>query len=209
MPPLPFQLPPNHACPGALLRRGIAKDLLSLIKSPPGPKYFRRAFLATVQSLRAMAESGSVGVNLKALADPVAWMTLLGYIDNPKISAGVLSAVIPEFLDFTSTILAHKQAPLLLGIDTAAGVRVVSRVLVESIRGAPALLAKAVTVLTLLLHMSRGVVEARSVLDLKVLTFVSWVLLSVLPLPEGHYIDQSVSDIGSQSSEPCRRQMSC
>lgn len=150
-----------------------------MIKSPPGPKYFRRAFLATVQSLRAMAESGSVGVNLKALADPVAWMTLLGYIDNPKMSAGVLAAVIPEFLDFTATILSHKQAPLLLGIDAAAGVRVVSRVLLESVRSPP-LLAKAVTVLTLLLHMSRGVVEARSAIDLQVLKFVSRYFLDLL-----------------------------
>ena len=159
----------KHA--GALLRRGIAKDLLTLIKNPPGPKFFRRAFLATVQSLRAMAESGSVGVHLKALADPAAWMTLLGYIENPKIAAGVLASVVPEFLDFTAIILSHKQTPLLLGIDTAAGIRVLSRVLLDSVRY-PVLLAKTITVLTLLLHMSRGVVDARTAIDLRVVKFV-------------------------------------
>jgi len=159
----------KHA--GALLRRGIAKDLLSLIKNPPGPKFFRRAFLSTVQSLRYMAESGSVGVHLKALADPTAWMTLLGYIENPKISPGVLTSVIPEFLDFTALILSHKQAPLLLGIDTAAGIRVLSRILLDSGRY-PGLLAKTITVLTLLLQMSRGVIDTRTAIELRVLLYV-------------------------------------
>ena len=50
-----------------------------------------RSFLATIQALGSMAETGSVGVHLKAIADPAAWM-ILGYIENPKISAGMLAS---------------------------------------------------------------------------------------------------------------------
>jgi hypothetical protein len=110
---------------GALVRRGLHKELLSILSSS-STKFVRKTGATVLEVLRAFAEASKQATRM--LADLNAWTVALGLLEGTKATGAALAALATPALDLVAlTVQANEQAAA-IRLDHAAGLRTVFKI---------------------------------------------------------------------------------